>query len=107
MAQWMGRLRNTPSTQYTIQVEICGNLNFIQDDLNLYLSEYDAMAVPFKVKSWKAYTLLVGLFDTREQGKAAIHKLPPYIRKKSPLVMTVDIIQKGMGPENKFKKSQS
>jgi septal ring-binding cell division protein DamX len=95
---WTERLRDLPATKYTIQVEISGNLRNIRQDLSLLTPEFDAMVIPYQVKDWKAYTLVVGVFDSRQQGNETLPSLPERIKKQGPLVKTMRTIQKGLMP---------
>ncbi len=96
MVAWTERLRRTPTDKYTIQVEISGSLDLIWEDLEQLQPEYDGMVVPYQVAGIKGYTLVVGIFDSRAEGNAAVEDLPAAIRKLGPLVKTLPTIQKGL-----------
>jgi len=97
MAEWTEQLKSTPSTKYTIQIEISGKLDLVRSDYKR-LNNPDAMVVGFSVRDWNAYTLIVGIFDSRAEGNEAIKDLPAYIQKQKPLVKTMNTIKKGLIP---------
>jgi len=96
MAAWTRRLQTVSPARYTIQVEIGGNLAFLRQDLNDLPPESDAMLVPYQVGDWKAYTLLVGIFESRAEGRAVLQSLPPSILADQPLLKTMETIQRGL-----------
>jgi hypothetical protein len=98
MAEWKTRLEATPTDKYTIQVEISKRRDWILGDLERLLPDYDAMVVPYQVKDLKGYTLVVGVYDSRQEGNRAVEQLPEFIRKLGPLVKTMPTIQKGLMP---------
>jgi septal ring-binding cell division protein DamX len=98
MVAWTERLRRVPTDKYTIQVEISGSLDGIWEDLERLLPEYGAMVVPYQVAGIRGYTLVVGIYNSRAEGNAAVQDLPATIRKLGPLVKTLPTIQKGLIP---------
>ncbi len=98
MMGWSDRIANTPADKYIIQVQIAGNRCQILKELEQLLPEFDAMVVPYRVNDWKAYTLLVGTYDSRAEGNVALKTLPPSIQEMKPMVKTLPTIQKGLMP---------
>ncbi len=96
MAEWTRQLKAIPATRYTIQVEISSNLETVRRDLAVLGSGFDAKVVPYQVGSWKAYTLVVGVFNSRQEGNEALPNLPKHILNQKPLVKTMRTIQKGL-----------
>ena len=96
--EWKHRIANTPTDKYTIQVEISKRRNSILKDLQELLANYDAMVIPYRVQSYDAYTLVVGIYDSRAEGNAAIKELPERFQRLGPLVKTMPTIQKGLTP---------
>ncbi|MDX1763526.1 MAG: cytochrome c3 family protein, partial [bacterium] len=98
MEEWKHRILNTSTDKFTIQVEISKRRSAILKDLQQLLPEFDAMVIPYRVQSYDAYTLVVGIYDSRAEGNAAVERLPEAFRKLGPLVKTMPTIQKGLTP---------
>jgi septal ring-binding cell division protein DamX len=96
MKAWTARVRELPRSKFTIQVEISENIDFVWEDLNQLVPKYDAMVLRYRIKDWTAYTLIVGIYDSRAQGMDALQTLPPEILRLGPLVKTMATIQKGL-----------
>ncbi len=96
MKAWTARVRELPRSKFTIQVEISENIDFVWEDLNQLVPKYDAMVLRYRIKDWTAYTLIVGIYDSRAQGMDALPTLPPEILRLGPLVKTMATIQKGL-----------
>ncbi len=96
MQAWTARVRELPRSKFTIQVQITENIDFVWEDLKQLLPEHDAMVLRYRIKDWAAYTLIVGIYDSRAQGMEALQTLPPEILRLGPLVKTMATIQKGL-----------
>lgn len=87
-------LRRQPANTYTLQIGSVTSENDLVNYLKSYGLEDDAAYIQVVIDGVTRYNAFYGLYDSYEEAERAVTDLPPAVRRVSPWIRNVGILQK-------------